>query len=141
MNNVSRQLLPHLPLSSRAAKGAGFVFHEDEYAAPHIAGEVEGYHYVEPHDMVSLPHDVPLHTTQKSVDKAGVRHYIDSGYDPEEYREAEGYNAPQVYKHENRVWVAEGHHRLMADRLTGRESTVQYIDYDNYDRTKDSWGR
>lgn len=141
MNDVSRQLIPHLPLNSRAAKKAGFVFHEDEFAAPHIIGEVEGYHYVEPHEMVPLPHDVPLHTTQKSVEKPGVRRYVDEGYDPTEYHEDEGYNAPQVYKHENKVWVAEGHHRLMADRLTGRPSTVQFIDYDAYDRRRDEWGR
>lgn len=141
MHNVSKQIIPHLPLNSRAAKGAGFVFHADEYAAPHIAGEVEGYHYSEPHDMVELPHSVPLHTTQRSVEKPGVRHYVDKGYDHTEWREDNGYHAPQVYKHDNKVWVAEGHHRLMADRLTGRTSTVQFIDYDSWSPGTDSWGQ
>jgi hypothetical protein len=127
--NVGHQLEPYLPMDSAIAKKHGFVFHKED--APHIIGEVEGYTYQQPHEMTTLSTDVPLHTSQTSFGKWGLAHYAKTGYDPEEWSDDDGHNAPQVYQYQGKIWVAEGHHRLLADRLTGKEShTVQFTNYD-----------
>lgn len=75
-----------------------------------------------PEDMWSMPASEELHTTQGSLDKSGIRHFIDHPNNPEHWKEGEGYDAPQVYSHQGKTWIYEGHHRIMASRLRGEHS-------------------
>lgn len=130
--NVSSQLEPHLPMNSAIARDHGFVFHKKD--APHIIGEVEGYSQQPPEEMFDLPRSAVLHTSQTGFGKWGLSHYAKVGYDHTQWDDDEGYTAPQVYKHKGKLWVAEGHHRILASRLRNESSTpVHFHDHDAYD--------
>jgi len=75
-----------------------------------------------PHDMVDIPFDQVLHTSQQAVDAPGLRAYVDKPNNPEEWKDDYGYDAPQVFSHKGKLWIHDGHHRIIASRLRGEQS-------------------
>lgn len=97
------------------------TFGEDEDLERQEAADNTREHQY-PHEMYDLPHHQTVHTTQDTVDRAGIRSYIDKPNNPEHYGE-DGYDAPEVFHHKGNFWVYEGHHRIIASRLRGEPST------------------
>ena len=74
-----------------------------------------------------LDRNVPLFTVQSHFGTMGVRHYIDTpdvlanGGDTD-------YPTPVVYTgRDGRMWIKEGHHRIISSRLRGEQS-IKVID-------------
>lgn len=98
---------------------------------PWEAGEADDDHAVPQHEGVPVHHrpDVPLHTSQDTLYKSGLEHYIrhpytgGGGIGP---RPGE----PHTWEHEGQHWIAGGHHRILADRMTHRNG-VESLDVTN----------
>lgn len=75
-----------------------------------------------PEDMVDIPFHQVLHTSQSSVDSPGLRAYVDRPNNPEEWKDDVGFDAPEVVEHKGRLWIHDGHHRIIASRLRGERS-------------------
>jgi hypothetical protein len=98
---------------------------------PWEAGEVDDDHAVPQHEGVPVHHrpDVPLHTSQDTLYKSGLEHYIrhpytgGGGIGP---RPGE----PHTWEHEGQHWIAGGHHRILADRMAHRNG-VESLDVTN----------
>lgn len=95
----------------------GIHFHDDD---PIEAGDVdEDEHLVHSSQapLVHHPAHVPLHTSQAHLYRSALEHYIRNPYTggggigprPGE---------PKIWEHEGQHWVNEGHHRILADRMT-----------------------
>jgi len=109
------------PMRLPTIKRYGVNYTSEE--APHLTGEVDGYGQQHPDEMWDMPSDVQLHTSQESVDTGTLKHFREQPNDPNNYVEAEGYDAPQVYHHDGKYWISEGHHRVLASRMRGDSST------------------
>ena len=114
-----------IPLTKDVFKRVNVVSHpeqfgEDEELDRQLAADDTRTHQ-HPHEMHDLPAHQAVHTTQDTVDRAGIRSYIDKPNNPEHWTE-EGYDAPEVYHHQGKMWIYEGHHRIIASRLRGEPS-------------------
>lgn len=88
--------------------------------------------------VVDLPATLKLNTTQSHYGTLGIRRYIDQ---PDAPHTSSGHrlsknnrstDIPQVYSEGGELWIHEGHHRIIASRLSGEPSIqVQYWDGDN----------
>jgi hypothetical protein len=115
-----------MPTNKTAIRGVNIVSHPEQ----HGSGEEmdrqidadETMNHSRPEDMWDMPASQELHTSQTHVDRAGVRSYIDRPNDPEHWDENNGYDAPSVYEHQGKLWIHEGHHRIIASRLRGDSS-------------------
>lgn len=132
-DNVGRQFGPKswMPTDKSVFKNINVIAHPeqkdtDEDWSRHDAALNTRFH-VEPHEMKDLASDVPVHTTQTSVDRAGIRSYVDQPNDHTRWDDDNGYDAPEVYHHEGKLWVYEGHHRIIASRLRGEPSIKAQI--------------
>jgi hypothetical protein len=98
------------------------IHHHDE--DPWEAGDVDDDHMVHPSEAGSVHHpaNVPLHTSQDTLYKSGLEHYIrhpytgGGGIGP---RPGE----PSTWEHNGEHWIGGGHHRILADRMTYRNGT------------------
>lgn len=78
-----------------------------------------------------LQPDHELHTTQEGfmgVNEEDGRHYLDH---PVDYSTVKNdLDLPLVARIDGRDWIGHGHHRLMADRMNDRPTTVLFKDMD-----------
>lgn len=90
--------------------------HEED---PWEAGEV-GDDHMTADTGASLHHgpDVPLHTSQDYLSRAGLEHFIRHPYEPGQHEER-----PSTWEHEGQHWINGGHHRILADRMTHQRGT------------------
>ena len=127
-DNLSPKQFDRLSMGAPIVKNLGIVAHD-----PKEDDTEEGFNRTEamyankehhhPGDMWDMPASEELHTTQSVLNKSTIRHFVDNPNNPEEWKDGEGYNAPEVYTHQGKLWVHEGHHRLIASRLRGDSST------------------
>lgn len=127
-DNLGRQFGPKswIPTDKPVFKNINVISHpelidSDEDWNRHEDAQ-ETLSYAHPHEMVDLPAHVEVHTTQLSVDRAGIRSYVDRPNDHTRWDDEIGFDAPQVYQHSGKLWVYEGHHRIIASRLRGEPS-------------------
>lgn len=99
----------------------GIHLHDDD---PYEAGEVDDDHMVPKAHAVPHHHspDVPLHTSQDTLYRSGLEHYIrhpytgGGGIGPQP-------GEPHTWEHNGEHWIGGGHHRILADRMTYRNGT------------------
>jgi hypothetical protein len=80
-----------------------------------------------PSNWEQLSSHEPLYTKQTQLYKPAIRQYVDRPNNPEEFKDDYGYDVPQLYRFKDRLWVDEGHHRILASRLRGEASTTVAI--------------
>jgi hypothetical protein len=87
--------------------------------APHIAGVTQGYG-----ESRGYPHG-EVWTSQSHLHLPTLRRYaqgdvpkLDPDYDIDESEGPHIPYEPETYHHGGKEWVAEGHHRIVASRLT-----------------------
>jgi hypothetical protein len=110
---------PRVPMTGRVAR-----MHNVTYVKP--KGSEKFYHDIciseTQYEPMRLDRNTPLFTFQDSFGTRGIRHYVDNPNQPTSEAFAE---TPQVYNTEDgRLWISEGHHRIIASRLRGEP----YID-------------
>lgn len=116
--------------------GSGITLHDD-LGHPH-----DPSHWADSHwsagERYELDPDHPLHTTQEGYwpfsfhedDPEGTSgsYYL---HHPVDYSSVgNDYDLPMVARVNGKDWIGHGHHRLMADRINGRPTTVLYTDFD-----------
>ena len=78
----------------------------------------------------SLRHDETLHTRQSHLHTPTLRRYMTGdtpASDPDYSHDPDiGYH-PGVVRDRSKLWVDEGHHRLVASRLRGDYSTTAWV--------------
>lgn len=127
-DNIGRQFGPRNWISTEKPvfKDINVISHPEQVGTDEdwdrLEDAQESQQLFHPHEMTDLPAHVEVHTTQGLVDRAGIRSYIDQPNDHTRWDDEIGYDAPQVYHHKGKLWVYEGHHRIIASRLRGESS-------------------
>lgn len=76
-----------------------------------------------------LYRDEPLFTQQSAFRTSGIRHYIDN---PNVTTANANNDKPEVYPDRNgKIWIKEGHHRIIASRLRG-EPYIDVLKHESY---------
>jgi hypothetical protein len=127
MNTLNQKQFSRLWMDAPVVKKVGIIAHdpkeddtEEGMSREHSMYATQEHQH--PENMWDMPATEKLHTTQGSLEKSGIRHYIDHPNNPENWKEGEGYDAPEVYSHKGKTWIHEGHHRIIASRLRGEHS-------------------
>ena len=124
---------PQIPMTGRVARMHNITYvpmTEDEFIDHENKNfsEPDRTDWTYPNEKEKLlDRNVPLFTVQSHFGTMGVRHYIDTpdvlanGGDTD-------YPTPVVYTgRDGRMWIKEGHHRIISSRLRGEQS-IKVID-------------
>ena len=112
-----------LPMTSGAPRMHNITWHPDSdehLDRTELAWETHPTHA----DHWNMPANIPLNTTQSHFGSQGIRRYMANPSAPS--LTAEGQEAhedlPEVYHHQGKYWIYEGHHRILSSRLSGANS-------------------
>jgi hypothetical protein len=70
--------------------------------------------------------DEPLHTSQQYLHRPTLEHYIQFPYTYEwsHYDPCSHDGRVHVFTHQGETWLSQGHHRVLADRMTHRRGAM-----------------
>lgn len=129
---VSKYDGPQVPMVGRVARVHNITYvpmseeelieHENENFS-----ELDRKSSTYPHEKEKqLDRNTPLFTWQSHFGTQGIRHYMDTP-DVLMYKETD-YPTPVVYTgKDGKVWIKDGHHRIISSRLRGEQS-IKVID-------------
>lgn len=130
---VAKSLGPQVPMVGRVARTHNITYvpmseeeiiaHENENFGEPVR-EPKWYYPNEKEKQ--LDRNTPLFSKQSHFGTQGIRHYVDNPDVPAE-KDSE-YPTPVVYTgRDGRIWIHNGHHRIISSRLRG-ESSIKVID-------------
>ena len=107
-----------IPTTGRVARMHNIVF------VPRVTGYEDFNHSMsisnEQYKIINLRRDTPLRTFQDTFGTRGIRHYVDN---PGQLTGDAWSEKPQIYNGpDGKLWIREGHHRIIASRLRGEPS-------------------
>ena len=110
---------PRIPMTGRVARMHNVTYVPPEPWDQYFHDSCISDTQTEP---MRLDRNTPLYTFQDSFGTRGMRHYVDT---PNENTPGARSEKPEVYNTEDgKLWIREGHHRIIASRLRGEP----YID-------------
>ena len=122
-----------LPMTSGAPKKHNITWHNDDSHSDEHLTRIDAAWETQPThaDHWDMPASIQLHTTQSHFGSQGIRRFMKNPSAPS--MTAEGQEAhedlPEVYHHQGKYWIYEGHHRILSSRLSGAPSiTVHFWD-------------
>jgi hypothetical protein len=123
---------PQIPMTGRVARMHNITYvpmsdeevmnHEDE----NFSEPVRKPKWYYPNEKEKqLDRNTPLFSKQSHFGTQGIRHYIDN---PDVLAQETDYPTPVVYTgKDGRMWIHNGHHRIISSRLRGEQS-IKVID-------------
>jgi hypothetical protein len=118
---------PRIPMTGRVARMHNITYvpmNEDQIIDQENENfqEPDRSNWTYPNEKVKmLDRNVPLFTKQSHFSTVGIRHYIDTP-DVLSYTETDNPIPVIVTGKDGKVWIHDGHHRIISSRLRGEQS-------------------
>lgn len=114
-----------ISMASGAPRSKNIVFVKDETPDDYEDRvESAGWSMPSHPEHWDLPTTQPVHTSQERFGAQGIRKYMKNPESTSETSEGRDHteDLPEVYSHGGKIWIYEGHHRILASRLRGDSS-------------------